>query len=307
MTIFYYDVYAGDGQIQVPANAAAIVAKATEGTYYQDRLYSWFKQQAADRNLPFSGYHFLNGNEDPATQAKYYFDYAGTTPCMVDVEPEDQANSRPTVDQTVAFIKALQGLGGHVWGVYFPKWYLDEVGGDLSRVTALKAVIISSSYTSYTETGPGWVSYGGATPVVWQYTSTPLDTNAFKGTPDQLAALFNGEDESLTPEDIAAIAKAVNEYSEDTVTVNGNTFKASLFQLAHGAWEALNDPQGAVPQMRSQLNDLFHRPSFDPAAIATAITPTVAAAIKSGLPADQVAQTIATAVVNHLTVTLGSK
>lgn len=201
MTIFYYDVYAGDGQIQLPSDAAAIVAKATEGTYYRDSEYSWFKQQAANRNLPFSGYHFLNGNEDPAAQAALYFSVAGTTPCMVDVEPEDTANSRPTVDQTVAFIEALHGLGGRVWGVYFPQWYWDEVGGDLSRLTAPRVVLVSSSYTSYTESGPGWVSYGGATPVVWQFTSTPLDKNAFKGTQAQLADLFNGVAPSPNAED----------------------------------------------------------------------------------------------------------
>lgn len=193
MTIFYYDVYAGSGQIQVPSDATAIVAKATEGTYYVDSEYAWFKQQAANRGLPFSGYHFLNGNNDPAAQAALYFKIAGTTPCMVDVEPEDQANSRPTVGQTVDFIDALHGLGGRVWGVYFPQWYLNEVGGDLSRVTALGAVIVSSSYTSYSDSGPGWDPYGGATPAVWQYTSTPLDKNAFKGTPAELAALINGE------------------------------------------------------------------------------------------------------------------
>lgn len=198
MTIFYYDVYAGDGQIQIPSDAAAIVAKATEGTYYKDSEYSWFKQQAANRSLPFSGYHFLNGNEDPAAQAQYYHDFAGAVPCMVDVEPEDSANSRPTVDQTVAFIKALQGLGGRVWSVYFPRWYLDEVGGDLSRVTALGAVIVSSNYTSYSDTGPGWQPYGGATPAAWQYTSTPLDKNAFKGTAEELAALINGETMDLS-------------------------------------------------------------------------------------------------------------
>lgn len=192
MTIFYYDVYAGDGQIQVPSDAAAIVAKATEGTYYRDSEFTWFKQQAANRNLPFSGYHFLNGNGDPFQQAKYYFDFAGRVPCMVDVEPEDQANSKPTLDQTIAFIEALRGLGGHVWGVYFPRWYWGEVGGDLSRLTAAGAVVIASEYRSFDD--HNWpAAYGGQTPPIWQYTSTPLDKNAFDGTPAQLAALINGD------------------------------------------------------------------------------------------------------------------
>lgn len=201
MTIFYYDVYAGDGQIQVPSDAAAIVAKATEGTYYRDSEYAWFKQQAANRGLPFSGYHFLNSHDDVAAQAQYYFDFAGATPCMVDVEPEDAAGSRPTLDQTVAFIEALRGLGGAVWGVYFPQWYWGEVGGDLGRLTALDVALVSSAYTGYSDGGVGWQPYGGATPVVWQFTSTPLDKNAFQGTQAQLADLFNGVTAPTNTED----------------------------------------------------------------------------------------------------------
>lgn len=209
MTIFYYDVYAGDGQIQVPSDAAAIVAKATEGTYYHDTEYSWFKQQAANRGLPFSGYHFLSGNNDPAAQAAFYFAMAGTTPCMVDVEPEDSANSKPTLDQTVAFIQALRGLGGVVWGVYFPQWYWGQVGGDLSRLTALSVALVSSNYTAYSDSGAGWGFYGGATPEVWQFTSTPLDKNAFKGTQAQLADLFNGVTPTTTEDDMAAFATGI--------------------------------------------------------------------------------------------------
>lgn len=194
MTIFYYDVSSFQGQMQLPSDAAAIVAKATEGNYYHDSEYSWFKQQAANRNLPFSGYHFLKQEISPAVQAQYYHDFAGSTPCMVDVETS--GNSLPTVDQTVDFIEALRGLGGYVWGVYIPRWYWSQVGGDLSRLTALGVVIISSNYTAYSDTGIGWQPYGEATPEAWQFTSTPIDKNAFKGTPAQLAALFNG---SSTP------------------------------------------------------------------------------------------------------------
>lgn len=208
MTIFYYDVYAGSGQIQVPSDAAAIVAKATEGTYYRDKLYSWFKQQAANRGIPFSGYHFLNGNEDPAAQAAYYYSFAGSTPCMVDVEPEDQANSKPTVAQTAAFITALRGLGGHVWSVYYPHWYLNATGGSLA---SLGVPVVASEYRSYDDND--WpASYGGITPQIWQYTSTPLDKNAFKGTPAQLAAIINGDD--MNPSDVWAFKST---YAQDPI------------------------------------------------------------------------------------------
>lgn len=258
MTIFYYDVYAGSGQIQVPSDAAAIVAKATEGTYYVDSEYAWFKQQAANRGLPFSGYHFLNGNDDVAAQAALYFKIAGTTPCMVDVEPEDQAKSRPTLDQTVDFIEALRGLGGHVWGVYFPQWYLDEVGGDLSRLTALQVALVSSNYVGYTENGPGWLSYGGATPTVWQFTSVPLDKNAFKGTPAQLAALINGTstgaDVNLT--DTVTFSPAVTQQMPDLTSegfAGSTTIETVWLWTAARVAEILNEVNAMKTQI-AQLN-----------------------------------------------------
>jgi hypothetical protein len=49
---------------------------------------------------------------------------------------------------------------------------------------------VSSLYTTYSDNGPGWASYGGVAPVVWQYTDTPLDTNAFKGSVAELGDLW---------------------------------------------------------------------------------------------------------------------
>jgi GH25 family lysozyme M1 (1,4-beta-N-acetylmuramidase) len=190
MTVKYYDVSSYQGQMNVPSDAVAIVAKATEGTYYRDAEYSWFREQAANRKLLFSGYHFLKQETDPAAQAAYFFAFAGNVPCMLDVETS--GGSKPTIDQILAFKTALEGLGGHLWGAYVPQWYWSMVGGDLSRLTAAGVALISSDYTTYSDTGPGWNPYGGATPVVWQYTSSPIDTNAFKGTAAQLGELFNG-------------------------------------------------------------------------------------------------------------------
>jgi hypothetical protein len=218
VTIFYYDVSSYEGQTNVPSDAAAIVAKATEGNYRRDSDYTWFKQQAANRNLPFSGYHFLKQEIDPAVQARYYHDFAGSVPCMLDVETEN--GSLPTVDQVVSFIEALHGLGGRVWGAYIPRWYWAQVGGDLSRLTALGTALVSSNYTAYSDNGPGWQPYGGATPAAWQFTSTPLDTNAFKGTPAELAALFNGAPAPTdNGEDMPAFATGTVATGVNTTTV----------------------------------------------------------------------------------------
>lgn len=197
MTLFYPDISSYEAGLRIQPGTVAVVAKATEGTYYVDSFYDDFKSQAANVGAIFSGYHFLVTGSSAAAQAQAYYNKAGSTPCMLDVETT--GSSKPSVDLVVAFMEALKGLGGRVWGVYFPQWYWGEVGGDLSRVTALGAVIVASSYRAYDDNAwPG--SYGGATPTVWQYTNAQsyggqsVDFNAFKGTAAQLAAIINGDD-----------------------------------------------------------------------------------------------------------------
>ena len=197
MTVFYPDISSYEEGLRIQPGTVAVVAKATEGTYYVDKFYDDFKAQAANAGAIFSGYHFLVTGSSAADQAQAYFNKAGSTPCMLDVETT--GTSKPSVDLVVAFIEALKGLGGRVWGVYFPQWYWGQVGGDLGRVTAAGAVLVSSNYTAYSDSGPGWNAYGGATPAVWQYTNAQsyggqsVDFNAFKGTAAELAALINGD------------------------------------------------------------------------------------------------------------------
>lgn len=190
MTLFYPDLSNYQAGYKIPPGTPAVVAKATEGTYYLDSSFHDFQHQATVMGIPFSGYHFLKSESTPEDQAQYYYNFAGKIPCMLDVETE--GGSRPTVDQVVAFMEALQRLGGRVWGVYLPQWYWGDIGGDLGRLRTAGAVLISSYYVSYSDNGPGWNSYGGATPTIWQYTSSPVDMNAFKGTPAELAAIING-------------------------------------------------------------------------------------------------------------------
>lgn len=190
MTLFYPDLSNYQAGYKIPPGTPAVVAKATEGTYYLDSSFHDFQHQATVLGVPFSGYHFLKSESTPEDQAQYYYNFAGKIPCMLDVETE--GGSRPTVDQVVAFMEALQRLGGRVWGVYLPQWYWGDIGGDLGRLKTAGAVLISSYYVSYSDNGPGWNSYGGATPTIWQYTSSPVDMNAFKGTPAELAAIING-------------------------------------------------------------------------------------------------------------------
>lgn len=196
MTIAFPDLSNWEPNLHIQPATVAVVAKATEGNYYRDASYGRFKSEAAAVGAIFSGYHFLKAEIDAAAQADYYHAFAGSTPCMIDVETE--GSSKPGVDQVLAFAARLKAAGGRAWGVYFPKWYWEQVGGDLSRLTAAGLVLVSSSYTAYSDTGPGWAPYGGATPEIWQWTDAQpygggsCDFNAFRGTTQQLAARING-------------------------------------------------------------------------------------------------------------------
>lgn len=196
MTIAFPDLSNWEPNLNLEPATVAVIAKATEGLYYKDKSYPRFKAEAAAQGSVFSGYHFLKAEQDPAAQAAYYFAYAGTVPCMLDVETE--GSSKPTLDEVLAFAARLKTIGGRCWASYFPHWYWELVGGDLSRLTAAGIVLVSSNYTAYSDSGPGWEPYGGATPRIWQYTNAkqyggaPCDFNAFKGTVAELATLVNG-------------------------------------------------------------------------------------------------------------------
>lgn len=316
MTIAFPDISSYEKGLTIQPGTVAVIAKATEGTYYRDAEYANFKAQAAHVGAVFSAYHFLKAGNGSA-QADYCHAMVGSTPVMLDVETE--GTSKPTVADCAAFIARMRSLGGRVWGCYFPRWFWEQVGGDLG---SLGVAIVSSSYTTYSDTGPGWQPYGGATPAVWQYTDAQpyggqtVDFNAYRGTVQQLAALIygttGGPDVALTSEDIAAVAaaaaRAVYNYGEESVVVGGRTLtNVPLGHLAHGAWVATNDPDGGLEQMRAQVNDLFHRATFDPAVFAAAVTPVIERAVRDQLPADQIAAQIAAAVPGHLTLTVGAK
>jgi len=201
MTLFYNDLSSYDSGFKIQAGAPLVVAKATEGNYYMDKSYHDFEQQAKALNIPFSGYHFLthSTNYTPEDQAAWYYGFARNTPCMLDVEKE--GTSTPNVDDCNRFIKALAALGGRVWAVYYPRWYWATTGGNLA---SMGVPVVASEYRQYDDRNwPG--PYGGITPAMWQYTSNPHDTNAFKGSVDELITLLNGDNVPLSDSDISRI------------------------------------------------------------------------------------------------------
>jgi peptidoglycan hydrolase-like protein with peptidoglycan-binding domain len=193
MTIFYPDVSSYQTGISFAGCVIAMV-KATESTNYRNPDFTAAKTRAASAGAYFCAYHFLHAGNG-AAQAQYAFNAVGANvPLMIDFEPASAGGhiiSAPQISDAVAFINEYRALGGKVYLLYLPHWYWQGNLGQasLTPVIDLGMLLVSSDYTGYSDTGPGWASYGGMTPVVWQYTSTAklngvvnVDMNAYKGT-----------------------------------------------------------------------------------------------------------------------------
>ena len=180
------------------SGATACIAKASEGTGFVDHSYSNFKGQAAALGIPFCAYHWLHAGNVQAQAALAYNIVGPNTPLMID---DEDTNDGLDVNRTLAFVSAYRALGGTVTLEYLPHWFWQGHGApDLTPLVQAGLSLVSSSYLNApTENGVGWDSYGGMTPQIWQWTSSfpwqgqRIDMNAFKGTQDQLRALFTGK------------------------------------------------------------------------------------------------------------------
>jgi peptidoglycan hydrolase-like protein with peptidoglycan-binding domain/GH25 family lysozyme M1 (1,4-beta-N-acetylmuramidase) len=194
MTIFYPDV--SDYQAGISfAGCVIVMAKATENNDYTNPDYAPAKARAASAGAYFCAYHFLHAGNG-AGQASYAHGVVGSeVPLMIDCEPTYNTNgtiaSAPQVADVVAFVNQYRALGGKTYLLYLPHWYwADNLGQvELTSVISLGMLLVSSDYTGYSATGPGWAAYGGMTPVIWQYTSSAtlngvnnVDMNAYQGT-----------------------------------------------------------------------------------------------------------------------------
>lgn len=320
--------------------ASFVIAKTTEGTYYTDADYDGWRRQAAALGKTFAWYAFMSG-EDVHAQVAHCLAHVGdkTLPGMLDVEPT--GNYTPTLAQALAWIDAAHAAGLNLRLAYIPRWLHQQWGSpSLSGLSSRDVNLVSSSYPGGSGTpealypgdaANGWRPYGGVTPLIYQFTSQAsdggmdLDYNAFRGTLAELQQILGGGDMPLTQVDadllVAAIlaklplatAKEVYRYGEESVTVIGPDGKPQVLEnvplghLAHGAHEATVNPGGGLEQMRGQVNNLFHRAAYDATAFAAAVTPVIQQAVKSGLPADQVAAQIAALVPDHIALTVSSK
>jgi peptidoglycan hydrolase-like protein with peptidoglycan-binding domain len=287
MTIFYPDVSSYQTGISFAGCVIAMV-KATENNDYTNPDYEAAQKRAADAGAYLCAYHFLHAGNG-AGQASYAFGVVGSdVPLMIDCEPAYNANgtiaSAPQISDVVAFTNQYRALGGKVYLLYLPNWYWsgDLNQASLASVIELGMLLVSSDYTGYSDTGPGWNAYGGMTPVVWQYTSTAtlngvvnVDMNAYQGTlasfqaqvtTGAMAAGPSGSEPTLVEGDtgsaVQTLQTRLNVWGAK-LTVDGNFGPATLaavkaFQTAHKltvdgvvgpqTWAALEANPSSTPE-----------------------------------------------------------
>lgn len=179
-----------------------VEAKVSEGDYYTDPYWPVTLSACQQANIPVIGYHYANASDDPAAQVQTFIGNNGGNVVMIDFEA-----SSGDINDFWNLVNAFNTAGIKVALSYLPQWYWEEIGSpDLTNVPGL---ISSSHFQSGTfgsveyadaggDSGPGWNSYGGNAPVIWQFTDGDIvggfsvDGNAYKGTPEQLSALIGG-------------------------------------------------------------------------------------------------------------------
>jgi len=294
------------------ADAAFVIAKVTEGTYYKDDDFPGWRAQAAQVGKPLIWYHFLSG-EGAAAQAAYTSKILGPTalPGMLDCEPEGKF--APTLAQIIAYVKASHAAGLNLRLVYLPRWYWERLGSpDLSELAALGVHLVSSAYPGGSGTAAqlypgdsaaGWNSYGGMTPLLYQFTDKAsdggqqVDFNAFRGSIGQLAVYLT--DPTTNPggsampnippsiaQDIPDVAKDFppnGPYNDDTAIIWADARAAAAMLYARQARDAITALAAKVSgqsvdvgALAAQLGPLLH-PTTDVNALATALAPHVGA------------------------------
>jgi hypothetical protein len=328
MTVFFPDISSYEAGLRIQPGTVAVIAKATEGTYYRDVQYANFKAQAAAVGAVFSAYHFLKAGGG-AAQAEYCFAMVGSTPVMLDVETE--GSSKPTVQDCLDFIVRMRQLGGRVWGAYFPRWFWEQVGGNLAE---LGVAIVASGYPGgYSDTDANWQPYGGVTPLIWQYTDSQpyggqrVDFNAYRGSTAQLAALITGNG-TTAPTQPNTGDTDMGTYQVSAGWQNDYSDVAAALQAHIPAGTVVDETQAAAYAMiRSfvaaeragvievKLDQLLNRPAAAPAvdvnALAGALGPllhpttdanALAAALLPHLPGNPDPAAFATQLATHIKV-----
>ena len=330
MTIFGPDISSFEAGVDVSALPDPFVfAKCTEGTYYTDAYYAHWHQQAVATGKIFVAYHFISG-EDPRAQAAHLAAKIGDPklPVMIDWEPE--GSFQPTYPQLTALITEMNSAGLRPKLAYAPRWHWQNEGSpDLSHLMSDWGVgLVASSYpggSSYPgDTASGWLRYGNASPVIWQFTDAATDHgqyvgdyNAFRGTKDQLAAMLlvggpaptsGGTTVGNIPESIAkkwpelaADFPPNAPFTDETALIWADGGARAAAMYAQQARDSANNVAVLLSGLKSAVDTWMATPAKGPditalaAEIVSEIAPHLVVGVDAGAIADAVQQRLASA------------
>ena len=173
--------------------------KVSEGNYYSDPFWPTVRDWCHANGVPVIGYHYVTTN-DANSQAQKFVNNGGGPVAMLDFE----ANSG-NIANFWNVVNAFNAHGVQIALSYFPHWYWQDIGSpSLNGVPGL----VSSAYyergkfgsqeylDAGGDNGSGWAGYGGANPVIWQFSDggiidgKSVDVNAFRGSIDELRVLL---------------------------------------------------------------------------------------------------------------------
>lgn len=173
--------------------------KATEGTYYTNPYHDGQSAGAHAVGMIRGSYHFAipNGSSG-AAQANYFVDNGGgwapggrTLPGALDLEynPYGDTCYGLSEEEMAAWIRDFSDTYRDRTGRYpviytSTSWWSQCVGVDFSATNPLWVARYAAA--------PGRMPYDWSYHTFWQYTSTPIDQNAFNGSYDQLVLLATG-------------------------------------------------------------------------------------------------------------------
>jgi hypothetical protein len=278
VTIEYPDVSNYQRGMALQPGTVAVCAKASEGSTFADGYYAHYRSEAARVGAVFFAYHFLHPGGG-AAQAAWCHSVTGSgVNAMIDLEPTGGA--MPSVADAVDFAVRYRALGGLCSLAYLPRWAWQQLGSpSLAPLARAGLSLVSSDYTAYADSGPGWAGYGGLNPVVWQYTDrqaysgTTVDFNAFRGTLDQLRALLgyapgtDGDDMPITESDAAVLEnRKLGTIASPPAAVPAQTSLGVETASNPARWAALNAKVDALAAAVAQLG----APTPAPAASASA-------------------------------------
>jgi len=231
----------------LPRNGISYLAcKVTEGTGWYRAAYHAFSQAARAIGLRFCSYHFLRSESTGAAQAAWcrqcMGDDWGRVPVMLDWETSVSGTKagKSTAD---AFIVAVRALGGLIELDYIPKWFHAQIGSpNLAAGPTGTLALIQSAYGTNPAGSPAnmypgnnslrWAGFGGQPASLLQFGSNarlagypgPLDINAYRGTPTQLAAenWFHppapnppvAEEDDMTPDQAQTLSQTYKRVAE---------------------------------------------------------------------------------------------